>query len=225
MCMDAMNEILDRIGTVGIVPVVVIDRAEDAPRLGEALCDGGLPCAEVTFRTEAAAEAIAVLKREFPHMLVGAGTVLTPRQADQAMEAGAAFLVSPGLNVKLLDYCLGQNYPMIPGCMTPGEIEQAMERGLRTVKFFPAEAAGGIRFIRALAAPYRDVRFMPTGGIHAGNVEEYLAFDRVLACGGSWMVKGDLIAAGDFDRIRQLTREAVQLVARCRGTGAERSAG
>ena len=158
-------------------------------------------------------------------MLVGAGTVLTPRQADQAMEAGAAFLVSPGLNVKLLDYCLGQNYPMIPGCMTPGEIEQAMERGLRTVKFFPAEAAGGIRFIRALAAPYRDVRFMPTGGIHAGNVEEYLAFDRVLACGGSWMVKGDLIAAGDFDRIRQLTREAVQLVARCRGTGAERSAG
>ena len=225
MCMDAMNEILDRIGTIGIVPVVVIDRAEDAPRLGEALCDGGLPCAEVTFRTEAAAEAIAVLKREFPHMLVRAGTVLTPRQADQAMEAGAAFLVSPGLNVKLLDYCLGQNYPMIPGCMTPGEIEQAMERGLRTVKFFPAEAAGGIRFIRALAAPYRDVRFMPTGGIHAGNVEEYLAFDRVLACGGSWMVKGDLIAAGDFDRIRQLTREAVQLVARCRGTSAERSAG
>ncbi len=225
MYMDAMNEILDRIGTIGIVPVVVIDRAEDAPRLGEALCDGGLPCAEVTFRTEAAAEAIAVLKREFPHMLVGAGTVLTPRQADQAMEAGAAFLVSPGLNVKLLDYCLGQNYPMIPGCMTPGEIEQAMERGLRTVKFFPAEAAGGIRFIRALAAPYWDVRFMPTGGIHAGNVEEYLAFDRVLACGGSWMVKGDLIAAGDFDRIRQLTREAVQLVARCRGTGAERSAG
>lgn len=225
MCMDAMNEILDRIGTIGIVPVVVIDRAEDAPRLGEALCDGGLPCAEVTFRTEAAAEAIAVLKREFPHMLVGAGTVLTPRQADQAMEAGAAFLVSPGLNVKLLDYCLGQNYPMIPGCMTPGEIEQAMERGLRTVKFFPAEAAGGIRFIRALAAPYRDVRFMPTGGIHAGNVEEYLAFDRVLVCGGSWMVKGDLIAAGDFDRIRQLTREAVQLVARCRGTRAERSAG
>ena len=225
MYMDAMNEILDRIGTIGIVPVVVIDRAEDAPRLGEALCDGGLPCAEVTFRTEAAAEAIAVLKREFPHMLVGAGTVLTPRQADQAMEAGAAFLVSPGLNVKLLDYCLGQNYPMIPGCMTPGEIEQAMERGLRTVKFFPAEAAGGIRFIRALAAPYRDVRFMPTGGIHADNVEEYLAFDRVLACGGSWMVKGDLIAAGDFDRIRQLTREAVQLVARCRGTRAERSAG
>lgn len=206
----AMNEVLEKIQKTGIVPVVVLDDARDAAPLARALCEGGLPCAEVTFRTEAAEESIRIMTAEYSQMLVGAGTVLTPGQADRAVGAGAQFIVSPGLNPAVVTHCLKKGITVIPGVCTPSEVETAIALGLSVVKFFPAEQAGGIPMIQALAAPYTQMRFMPTGGIHAQNVNSYLAYDRVLACGGSWMVKKELIAAGEFDKIRDLTKEAVQ---------------
>ena len=185
-----MNEVLEKIQKIGIVPVVVLDDAKDAAPLAKALCEGGLPCAEVTFRTAAAEESIRIMAKEFPEMLVGAGTVLTTEQVDRAVNAGAKFIVSPGLN--------------------PTVVEMAISLGLDVVKFFPAEQAGGINMIKAMAAPYTQMKFMPTGGINAKNINSYLAFDKILACGGSWMVKKDLVAAGEFDKIRDLTKEAVQ---------------
>lgn len=211
-----MNEILNKIHEIGIVPVVVLNDAKDAASLAKALCEGGLPCAEVTFRTEAAEEAIRIMTGQFPEMLVGAGTVLTTKQVDRAVAAGAKFIVSPGFNPKVVQYCIDKGLPITPGCMTPSEIEQALEHGLEVVKFFPAEPAGGLKMLKAMAAPYVGMKFMPTGGISAGNVREYLKYDRILACGGSWMVKGDLINAGDFDKIRELTKEAVEIVKECR---------
>jgi len=211
-----MNEILNKIHEIGIVPVVVLNDAKDAAPLAKALCEGGLPCAEVTFRTEAAEEAIRIMTGQFPEMLVGAGTVLTTEQVDRAVAAGAEFIVSPGFNPKVVQYCIDKEIPITPGCMTPSEIEQALEHGLEVVKFFPAEPAGGLKMLKAIAAPYVGMKFMPTGGISAGNVREYLKYDRILACGGSWMVKGDLINAGDFDKIRELTKEAVEIVKECR---------
>lgn len=211
-----MNEILNKIHEIGIVPVVVLNDAKDAAPLAKALCEGGLPCAEVTFRTEAAEEAIRIMTGRFPEMLVGAGTVLTTEQVDRAVAAGAKFIVSPGFNPKVVQYCIDKGIPITPGCMTPSEIEQALEHGLEVVKFFPAEPAGGLKMLKAMAAPYVGMKFMPTGGISAGNVREYLKYDRILACGGSWMVKGDLINAGDFDKIRELTKEAVEIVKECR---------
>ena len=212
-----MNEVLQKIQEIGIVPVVVLNDAKDAAPLAKALCDGGLPCAEVTFRTEAAEESIRIMAEQFPDMLIGAGTVLTTEQVDRAVAAGAKFIVSPGLNPRIVKYCVEKGILITPGCANPSDIEQALENGLEVVKFFPAELAGGLNMIKAMAAPYVGVKFMPTGGINQTNVREYLAYDRILACGGSWMVKGSLIDAGEFDKIEALTREAVEIVKESRG--------
>lgn len=212
-----MNEILTKFSEIGIIPVVVLNDAKDAEPLGEALMAGGLPCAEVTFRTEAAEESIRRMAKKFPDMLVGAGTVLTTEQVDRAMDAGAKFIVSPGINPKVVEYCLKKGIAITPGTCNPTNVETALELGLEAVKFFPAEPAGGLKYIKAIAAPYTTMKFMPTGGISASNVRDYLAYSRILACGGSWMVKGDLITAGDFDKIRELTAEAAQIVKEIRG--------
>ena len=204
-----MKDIAERFYEIGIVPVVVLEDAKDAKPLAQALCAGGLPCAEVTFRTAAAKESIAIMAKEFPEMLVGAGTVLTVEQVDEAVEAGAKFIVCPGFDPEIVDYCLGKNIPIFPGCITPSEVAQAVKRGLKTVKFFPAEAAGGLKMIKSMAAPYTGVKFMPTGGINANNMKDYLEYDRILAIGGSWMVKGDLIKNGEFDEVEAMTKEAV----------------
>ena len=203
---------LEMIQELGVVPVVVLNDAKDARPLAEALCGGGLPCAEVTFRTEAAEESIRSMTKEFPEMLVGAGTVLTIEQADRAIGAGAKFIVSPGFDPEIVDDCLERSIPVFPGCITPSEVAQAVKRGLEVIKFFPAEQFGGIDTIKALAAPYTDIKFMPTGGINAANLEKYLSYDRVVACGGSWMVKADLIRNEEFDVVKKLTAEAVRLV-------------
>ena len=205
-----MNEILTKISNIGIVPVVVLDDAKDAEPLAKALCEGGLPCAEVTFRTDAAEESIRRMTKAFPEMLVGAGTVLTTEQVDRAVGAGAKFIVSPGFNPEVVKYCIGKGIPMVPGTNNPSNIEAALSLGLDVVKFFPAEQSGGVAMIKAMAAPYVNVKFMPTGGINAGNICDYLAFDKIIACGGSWMVKKDLVAAGKFDEIKKLTEEAVR---------------
>lgn len=211
------NNIYDSFSKIGIVPVVVLNDAKDAYKLGEALMEGGLPCAEVTFRTEAAKEAIKIMSKEYPEMLVGAGTVLTIKQVDEAVENGAKFIVSPGINPKVVEYCVNNDIPITPGTCTPSNVETALEFGIDVVKFFPAEPSGGLNFIKAIAAPYTGVRFMPTGGINEVNVRDYLKYDRIIACGGSWMVKGDLIKAGEFDKIKELTREAANIVKEIRG--------
>lgn len=205
-----MNPVLEKLSKIGIVPVVKIDRVEDAVPLAKALCAGGLPCAEVTFRTDAAAGAIREMTENFPSMCVGAGTVLNAAQVDAAVKAGAQFIVSPGLNPKTVQYCIDKNIPITPGTSSPSDIEQAIELGLDVVKFFPAEQSGGLAKIKAMAAPYVNMRFMPTGGISAKNLTTYLDFPKIIACGGSWMVPGDLINEGAWDKIEQLTREAVQ---------------
>lgn len=204
-----MNEILKQISDYGIVPVIKFDRVEDALPLAKALCDGGLPVAEITFRTECAAEAMKLVSTELPEMLVGAGTILTIEQVDEAVAAGAKFIVSPGLNPKVVKYCVEKGIPVTPGCANPSDVEQAIELGLDVVKFFPAEAAGGINMIKSMAAPYTKMKFMPTGGINASNINNYLSFNKIIACGGSWMVNDSLIAAGEWDKIVELTREAV----------------
>lgn len=206
-----MKTIAEQFYQYGVVPVVVLEDAKDAVRLAKALMDGGLPCAEVTFRTEAAEDAIRLMSKEYPDMLVGAGTVLTIDQVDRAVAAGARFIVSPGFDPEIVDYCLEKDIPVFPGCITPSEVAQAAKRGIEVVKFFPAEQAGGVAMIRSLAAPYTGMKFMPTGGISAKNLRDYLECDKILCCGGSWMVKSDLIHQGEFDRIRDLTREAVEL--------------
>ena len=212
-----MKDITESFEKLGVVPVVVLEDAKDAVPLATALVEGGLPCAEVTFRTEAAEASIRLMMERFPEMLVGAGTVLTVEQVDAAVRAGAKFIVSPGFDPEVVDYCLAENIPILPGCVTPSEVAQAVKRELKVVKFFPAEPAGGISMIKAMAAPYVDLKFMPTGGINAKNLEEYLSFDKIICCGGSWMVKGDLVKAGEFDKIRELTAEACKLVASIRG--------
>ena len=205
-----MNEVLEKIQKIGIVPVVVLDDAKDAAPLAKALCEGGLPCAEVTFRTAAAEESIRIMAKEFPEMLVGAGTVLTTEQVDRAVNAGAKFIVSPGLNPTVVKYCVDKGIPVTPGTSNPSDVEMAISLGLDVVKFFPAEQAGGINMIKAMAAPYSQIRFMPTGGINPSNVSDYLAEDKILACGGTWMVPAAEIEAGNFDKIRELTEEAVR---------------
>lgn len=211
-------EMLEQIKEIGIVPVVVLNDAKDAEPLAEALVAGGLNCAEVTFRTDAAEESIKRIVAKYPDMLVGAGTVLTKEQADRAIAAGAKFIVAPGLNPEIVKYVQSKGVPMLPGVVTPSEIEQAMSLGLKTVKFFPAEPSGGLKMIQAMAAAYVGMTFMPTGGINASNVRDYLADTKhILACGGSWMVKGDLIKAGEFDKIREMTAEAAAIVKEIRG--------
>ena len=201
-----------QITELGLIPVVVLDDAKDAKPLAEALCEGGLPCAEETFRTDAAQDGIRIISEEYPDMLVGAGTVLTIDQVERAVWAGAKFIVSPGFDPEIVDYCLKKEIPVFPGCITPSEIAQAVKRGLRTVKFFPAAQSGGVGMINALAAPYVGLKFMPTGGVNPKNLSEYLSCKSVIACGGSWMVKGELVRAGEFDKIKEMTKEAVALV-------------
>ena len=212
-----MNEVLEKLGQYGIVPVVVLNDSKDAAPLADALCDGGLACAEVTFRTETAADSIRIMTEKHPEMLVGAGTVLTTKQVDEAVKAGARFIVSPGLNPTVVKYCIEKNIPITPGVATPSEMEQAIELGLNLVKFFPAEPSGGLAMINAVAAPYTMLKFMPTGGINPDNVKDYLNSDKIFACGGSWMVKGNLINDGNFDKIKELTKEAVNIVKEIRG--------
>lgn len=212
-----MNETLKKLGEYGIVPVVVLNDSKDAAPLADALCEGGLACAEVTFRTEAAAESIKIMSENHPEMMVGAGTVLTVEQVDEAVAAGAKFIVSPGLNPEVVKYCLDKEIPITPGVVTPSEMEQAIELGLNLVKFFPAEPSGGLAMIKAVAAPYTMLKFMPTGGINPNNVKEYLKDDKIFACGGSWMVKGNLVDEGNFDEIKRLTKEAVEIVKEIRG--------
>lgn len=199
-----------------VVPVVVLDDAEDAAPLAEALVKGGLPCAEVTFRTEAAEESIRIMSEKYPEMLVGAGTVLTTEQVDRAVAAGAKFIVSPGFDPEIVDYCMEKNIPVFPGCVSPSEVAQAVKRGLKVVKFFPAEQAGGLAMLKAMAAPYTMLKFIPTGGINTKNLKEYLGFSKILCCGGSWMVKGDMIKNKEFDKITEMTREATELAAAAR---------
>lgn len=201
----------------GVVPVVVLEDVKDALPLADALVEGGLPCAEVTFRTEAAEESIRQMTKRYPDMLVGAGTVLTIDQVNRAVDAGAKFIVSPGFDPEIVDYCLDEDISVFPGCITPSEVAQAVKRGLRVVKFFPAEQFGGVSTIKALAAPYTAVKFMPTGGVNAKNLKDYLDCDKIVCCGGSWMVKGSLIKEGRFEEILEMTKEAVGSVKNIRG--------
>jgi len=210
---DKMTEMYEKLGQLKLIPVVVIEDAADAAPLGRALLDGGLPCAEVTFRTAAAPQAIAALA-ELGGLLVGAGTVLTVDQAKQAVDSGAEFIVTPGFNPQVVGYCVDNDIPVIPGVCTPSGIEAALGFGLNVVKFFPAEAFGGLKTLKAIGGPYGMMKFIPTGGISPDNLVDYLAFDKVLACGGSWIVKKDLIAAGDFAEITRLTGDAVSLASK-----------
>ena len=204
-----MNETLEKIGELGIVPVVKIEKAEDALPLGRALIDGDLPIAEITFRTSAAEESIKTLTRELPELLVGAGTVLTIKQARRAVSAGAQFIVSPGFNPRVVDYCIENSIPITPGINNPTQIEMALERGIEVVKFFPAEASGGLSLLKSMSAPYTGIKFIPTGGINQDNLCSYLSTNKVHACGGSWMVKPELISSGNFKEITAISKEAV----------------
>lgn len=211
--MSAKSEaVFKKFEEVGIIPVVVLNDSKDALPLGKALMEGGLPAAEVTFRTEAAEESIRILAENYPDMLVGAGTVLTIDQVDRAVAAGAKFIVSPGFDIKIVEYCLSKDIPVCPGTQTASEMIQALNAGLTRVKFFPAENAGGLKMIKAIGAALTALKFMPTGGINAVNVKDYLASDKIFCCGGSWMVKGDMIKAGAFDEIKEKVSEAAAIV-------------
>ena len=205
-----MVQISEQIFKIGIIPVIAIDDAEKAVPLAQALVKGGLPAAEVTFRTAAAEDAIRRIVAEVPDMLVGAGTVLTKEQADRAIAAGAQFIVSPGFNPEITRYVLDKGVAMMPGTATPGEMEQAMSMGLDVVKFFPAEQNGGVAKLKSLAGPYTSLRWMPTGGVNTKNLMDYLSFDRIIACGGTWMVKKDLIEGEKWDEITRICKEAVK---------------
>ena len=206
-----MKLIEKKFNELRIIPVVVIEDKKDAKPLAKALVEGGLPCAEVTFRTKAAEEAIRIMSEAYPDMLIGAGTILTTNQVDQAVEAGAKFIVSPGFDPEIVDYCINKNIPISPGCISPSEIAQAVKRGLKVIKFFPAEQSGGLAMIKAVAAPYNMLKFMPTGGINTSNLKSYLDYNKILCCGGSWMVKESMIKNGDFEKIKVLTKEACKL--------------
>lgn len=207
-----MNEVLEKIGALRLIPVVKIENSKDAVPLGQALLEGRLPIAEITFRTAAAEDAIRALTAELPELLVGAGTVLSVDQVKSAVDAGARFMVAPGFNPAVVDYCLEHNICVVPGVNNPSQIERALVRRLQVVKFFPAEASGGLPFLKAVAAPYGDILFLPTGGINLQNLMAYLSYPRVIACGGSWMVKTDLISSGNFAQIKKLTQEAVAII-------------
>jgi len=206
-----MREALERIGQLKLVPMVVLDRAELAGPFGDALVAGGLPIAEITFRTPTAADAIAALAKR-GDLLVGAGTVLTVEQVDRAIDAGAAFLVSPGTNPRIVEHAQMHRMPMLPGVATPTDIELAMSLGLEAVKFFPAETMGGVGALKALAGPYPNMRFLPTGGITREKLPDYLKLPSVLACGGSWLAPRDKLAGGDFAAIRKLIEQAVKIL-------------
>ena len=211
------EEMLKKLSEIGIIPVVVLDDAKDAAPLGDALIKGGLPAAEVTFRTDAAEESIRIMSEKYPELLVGAGTVLSVEQVDRAVNAGAKFIVSPGFDADVVKHCIDIDIPVCPGIMTPTELIQAVNLGLDHVKFFPAENAGGLKTIKAIGAAFPKVKFMPTGGINAENVVDYLKSDKIFCCGGSWMVKGDMIKAGEFAKIKKLVAEAAGIVKEIRG--------
>jgi 2-dehydro-3-deoxyphosphogluconate aldolase / (4S)-4-hydroxy-2-oxoglutarate aldolase len=207
-----MNKIIEDIGKCRIVPVIVIEDAENALPLAQALIEGGLPVAEVTFRTKAAKESIEKIAKAFPDMYLGAGTVLSVEQVKSAVDAGAKYIVSPGINLKVVEYCVNNNIPITPGIATPTEIEMALEFNLEVVKYFPAEPLGGVNYLKAISAPYGGLKFIPTGGIDEKNISGYLKFPKVVACGGSWMVKSDLIIGKKFNEIKDLTAEALKAV-------------
>ncbi|BDF04304.1 bifunctional 4-hydroxy-2-oxoglutarate aldolase/2-dehydro-3-deoxy-phosphogluconate aldolase [[Clostridium] hylemonae] len=204
--------IMEQIRHHRLVPVIKLDEASDAAPLAEALCEGGLPVAEITFRTEAAKDAIRLMTRQNPQMLVGAGSLTNAGQAEQAVDAGASFLVSAGFSRQVTEFALDNNIPVFPGICTPTELMLLVEYGLPVAKFFPAEQYGGLKTIKALSAPFPNMSFMPTGGIGPENITDYLAFSKIIACGGSWMVKDSMIRGHEFDKIRALTKEAVGLV-------------
>jgi 2-dehydro-3-deoxyphosphogluconate aldolase/(4S)-4-hydroxy-2-oxoglutarate aldolase len=207
-----MNQILERISRLKLIPVVKIEKEDDAVTLGNALIKGGLPLAEITFRTDAAESSKVNLSKHLPEMLIGAGTVTTIEHVKKAINSGAKFMVAPGFNPKVVDYCLENNILIVPDINSPSQIEQGLEHGLEVLKFFPAEASGGLKLLKAMAEPYGGVNFVPTGGIDASNLRDYLAFKRVAACGGSWFVKANLISEGRFDEIKRLTHEAMNLI-------------
>lgn len=212
-----MDPILERLSQIGIVPVIKIDEVAKAAPLAAALKAGGVPCAEVTFRTAHAAAAIEQIAKTEPEVFLGAGTVLSTEQVDRAVDAGAKFIVSPGFNPKVVEHCIQKGITVLPGCMTPTEIEMALGYGLEILKFFPAEQAGGLKFIKAVCAAYTMVRFIPTGGVTLQNLSEYIASPKVVACGGSYMCPGDLIAKGDWGQIEALCRQSVEIVNKARG--------
>jgi 2-dehydro-3-deoxyphosphogluconate aldolase/(4S)-4-hydroxy-2-oxoglutarate aldolase len=205
-----MDPVLRQLNQLRILPLIVIDDPDDAVPLAQALVDGGLPCAEVTFRTPAAARAIRAIADANPDILLGAGTVLTRDQAVLALASGARFIVTPGFNPAIVDYCQEAGVPVFPGVCTPTEVDAALRKGLSIVKFFPAEPMGGVSFLKAIAAPYSMMRFIPTGGINAKNLSAYLALDVVVACGGSWLAPQEWIRGREFDRITAETKRAVQ---------------
>ena len=211
-------DIINRMEACGAMAIVRTESIERGKEIARGCLQGGIDVMEISYTLPNAGEVITALNHAFgADMLVGAGTVLTTEQVDRAVAAGAKFIVSPGLNPRIVKYCVEKQIPITPGCANPSDVEQALENGLDVVKFFPAEQAGGLAYIKAIAAPYVGVKFMPTGGINAKNVKEYLACDKILACGGSWMVKGDLVKAGEFDKIRELVKEAVEIVKESRG--------
>ena len=202
-------EFLEKLSLAGLVPVIAINDADDAVPLCKALSDGGLPVAEITFRTAAAEESIRRVHQELPNVLLCAGTVLTTEQVDRAVNAGAAAIVSPGLSPEIVEYCVAKGIPVCPGTANPSDVQIAIRCGLKAVKLFPAEAVGGLNLIKSMAPVYPDMKFMPTGGINEKNMLDYLAYDKILCCGGSWMVPADAVAAKDWARITELTRSAV----------------
>jgi len=207
-----MKSTLEKLTAAGIVPVVTIDNAEDAIPLAKAVLAGGLNCIEITFRTKAAAEAISLITKTYPDMIVGAGTILTAEQVDKAVSSGAVFIVSPGINPETVKHSLSKNVLPVPGVATASEIEIAISLGLEAVKFFPAEQNGGIKAIKTLSAPYPNVKFMPSGGVSLKNLKDYMSFEKVFSCGGSWMVERKLISEHNFSKITELTKNAVELV-------------
>lgn len=212
-----MTGVGERISELGIIPVAVIHDAANAIPLADALIAGGLPCVEVTFRTDAAEDSIRMITESRSEVLVGAGTVLSVDQARRAVDAGAQFVVAPGFDAEVVDYCMGRDVTVCPGCATASEITQAYKRGLRVVKFFPCGELGGLQAIKTLAAPFSGMRFMPTGGINVGNVAEYLADEKIVACGGSWLAPAQLISDGAFEEIEGRVRAAIELVKATRG--------
>ena len=204
-------DVMEQIANIKVVPVVKLDRVEDTEPLLSAMEKGGIPVAEITFRTACAAECIALASKKFPGVLVGAGTVINAEQADKAVKAGAKFIVGPGWSDSVAEYCIKAGVPYLPGCVTPSEIIKALDYGISTVKFFPASVYGGLKALKALAAPFVSVKFVPTGGVSADNLAEFLAFDKIVACGGSWMVADKLVKEGKFDEIERLCREARQI--------------
>lgn len=205
-------DIFNELGKLKLIPVVVLEKVSVAEKLGEILVQNGLPCAEVTFRTDATLEILKTLRKKFPSMLLGAGTVLSIEKAEQAFDAGASFAVSPGFDTKLVEFCMKKNFPIIPGVATASEIQTALSMGLTVLKFFPATDLGGVKMLKALSAPFKQARFVPTGGITKDNITEFLALPSVIACGGTWLVKKDLLEQEKFDEVEKLIKEAVRSI-------------